>query len=176
MAWTTQTPPTDAVTVLNAAYMNAFEANLLSLRNGNDHYVRLYLSGNPSIANNTNTAVSWTDEAFPQVGTIWSAANPSRLTAPVTGKYLVLATAEWRTNTANLRSINITRSAGGSGQYDLQSQGASGGRSICNAKLIVSLTAAQFLTVRVFQSSGGALTLHGGAPDRTRVSVLFLGV
>lgn len=102
-------------------------------------------------------------------------ANPTRLTAPVTGKYLVLANVEWRANSANLRSINITRSAGGASQYDMQSQGASGGRSNCSAKLVVSLTAAQYITIRVFQSSNGLLTLHAGSRDRTRVSMLFLG-
>lgn len=173
MPWTVPATYTSGET-LTGAKLNLVRDNLLSLRNGGDHYCKLYISTNPSISNNTNTAISWDSIDF-QVGTLWSIANPTRLTAPVTGKYLVLANTEWRANSSSLRSINITRSAGGSGQYDLQSQGASGGRSNCSAKLVLSLTATQFLTIRVFQSSGGSLTLHGGAPDRTRVSMLFLG-
>lgn len=165
--WTTENP---AASLFNTHLRD----NLLSLRNGNDHYVKLFLDNNQSIPNNTDTAITWTDEAF-QVGTIWSAANPTRLTAPVTGKYLVMVNVEWRSNSANLRSVNITRSAGGAGQYDLKSQGASGSKSNISAQLVVSLTAAQFLTIRVFQSSGGALTVHGGTQDRTRVAMIFLG-
>lgn len=149
--------------------------NLLSIRNGNEQYCRLYLSSNPILTNNIDTPISWDKAAF-QTGTIWSAANPSRLTAPATGRYLVFVVLEWRSNSNALRNLSILRNAGGAASYPLTSQGAAGGKSNLSAKLPVSLVAGQFLTVQAFQSSGGPLTLHGGAPDRTRVSMLWLGV
>lgn len=180
MAFTVQTPFVDNTTVLNAAYLNAFEENLRVLRNGNDCYCRLYLDSNPSFANNiaTGEPITWTDALF-QTGTIWTAgANGNRLTAQFTGIYLILTTQEWRSNTSQLRNVTfLHKNSGGTliRQYDGQSQGSSGGRSNINGKLVLKMTAGEFVEVRAYQNSGGALTLHGGAPDRTRVSVLYLG-
>lgn len=180
MAFTVQTPVVDNTTVLNAAYMLAFEENLRVLRNGNDCYCRLYLDSNPSIANNvaTGEAITWTNALF-QTGTTWAAgANGNRLTAQFTGKYLFLVNLEWRSNTSNLRNVigQLKSSAGALiRQFDGQSQGASGGKSNVCGKFVISMTAGQFFEIRAYQTSGGALTLHGGAPDRTRVSAIYLG-
>jgi len=179
MAWSAPAAYTSSQ-VLTGAAMNLVRDDLRSLRNGNDHYCRVYISTNPSIANNVagGTAITWDTIDF-QVGTLWSAGNPSRFVAPVTGKYLILATLEWRSNTSNLRNIIFkTRNAAAvlQRQYDGQSQGSSGGRSNVCGKLIVQMTATDTVEVCAYQSSGGALTLHGGGrPDRTRAAVLFLG-
>lgn len=177
MAWTAQTPLTSAQ-VLNAAYLNAYRDNLLSLRNGNDHYCRLYLTTNPSIGNNvaTGSAISWSAALF-NVGTIWTSGN--KLVAPVTGKYLILATLEWRSNVAGLRNvIGMHKNSANTliRQHDGQSQGSTGGKSSTGGKFCLQMTATDYFEVRAYQDSGAALTLHGGAPDRTRVAVLFLGV
>lgn len=181
MAFTVQTPVIDNTTILNAAYLNAFEENLRVLRNGNDCYCRLYLDSNPSIPDSSaaGTPITWTDPLF-QAGSIWTAGgNGNRLTAQYTGIYLILATLEWRENSANLRNvIGQLKSSSGTlvRQYDGQSQGAGGaGKSNVCGKWVLRMTAGQFFEIRAFQSSGGALTLHGGAPDRTRVSVIYLG-
>jgi hypothetical protein len=176
MAFTTQAAFVDNTTVLNAAFMNAFEENLRVLRNGNDQWVKLYLDSSPSTTNNVSFTIPWTTIAFGSAGQgIWSAANPTRLTAPLTGKYLLLVNQEWRSNSNNLRNMAVLRSAGGASQYDLTSQGATGGKSNLSGKLVLSMTAGQYLEVQAFQSSGGALTLHGGAEDRTRVAMIYLG-
>lgn len=161
--------------VLTAANLNTYlRDNLFSLRDGNDVWVKLYLSGNPSIPNNVTTNISWDSVAF-SAGGIWSAGNPTRLTAPTTGKYLVFVNIEWRSNSTNLRNISITRTGGGVSQYPLQSQGATGGKSNVCGKLLINLSATNYLEIGAFQSSGGALTLHGGTRDRTRVAMMFLG-
>jgi hypothetical protein len=175
--WSTPRTWVDSPTpdVATAALLDQYVTqNLQTLRNGNNAYCKLYLTTNPSISMNTNTPVSWNKAVF-NVGGIWSAANADRLTAPLTGKYLVLANVEWRQNSTNLRSMNITRSAGGAAQYDLQSQGANGGKSNLSAALVVNLTAGQFLRLQVFQSTTGSLTLHGGTQDRTRIAMVYLG-
>lgn len=174
MGWTAD-PGRSNGAVLTAANLNTYlRDNLLSLRDGNDIWVKLYLSGNPSIPNNVTTKISWDSVAF-SAGGIWNVANPTRLVAPVTGKYLLFVNLEWRSNTNNLRNISISRTGGGAAIYDLQSQGASGGKSNLSGKLILSMSATNYIEIMGFQSSGGSLTLHGGTRDRTRAAMIFLG-
>lgn len=172
MAWTA--PATFTNVMLTAAVLNAQDsANLAALRNANDAYVKLFLDSNPSIPNNTNTKVSWTDAAF-NIGGIWSVGNPTRLVAPVTGKYRVYINLEWRSNSAALRNCSLLRNSPAL-QIDLQSQGAAGGKSNLSCQVDVLITATNYVELQVFQSSGGALTLHGGSIDRTRIAMRLLG-
>lgn len=178
MAFTTLTPLVSG-SVPPAAFFNAYRDNLLSVRNGGDHYCRLYLTSNPSVGDNVSTgqAINWQASSF-QVGSIWNPAQGNRLTAPTDGIYLFLCVLEWRKNSNNLRNMNFQlKSSAGAliRQFDSQSQGASGGKSNINGKLVVKMTAGQFIECRAYQNSGGPLTLHGGSDDRTRVAVLFLG-
>lgn len=160
--------------VLTAAQLNQqVRDNLLSLRNANDQYVKLFLSGNPSIPNSIDTKISWTDIAF-QVGTIWSALNPTRLVAPVTGKYAVAINIEWRSNGTGLRSVNLVRNSPAL-QYDLQSNGSPQGKSNLSAYVEVLLNAAAYVECQVFQSTGASHTLHGGTVDRTRIAMWLIG-
>ena len=173
MAWSAPASYSSAQ-VLAAADLNLVSANLSSLRNANDQLVKLYLDSSPSIANNTNTKLSWTTVAGSQIGAIWSGTNPTRLVAPVAGWYLVLINVEWRSNSVNLRNISLLRNSAAL-QLDLQSQGAVGGKSNLSAMALVQMTAAAYLEVQVFQSSGAGLTVHGGTEDRTRVAMCLLG-
>lgn len=171
MSWTTPATYTDP-NVLTAAMLNAVRDNLLSLRNRHDQYVQLYLDNNQSVPNTTNTKVSWTTVAT-QVGTLWTVATPTRLTAPVTAKYAVAINLEWRNNTVGLRNMSILRSAGV--QLDLQSNASPGGKSTISAYAEVQLTAGVYLEIQAFQATGAALTLHGGTVDRTRVAMWMIG-
>lgn len=173
MVWTA--PATYAsAELLNATKLDLVSANLASLRNGNDQLVKLYLANSPSIANNTDTKLSWGTVARTQIGSIWSAGQPTRLVAPVAGWYLVLVNVEWRSNSTNLRNISLIRNSPAL-QLDLQSQGAVGGKSNLSAMALVLMNASAYLEVQVFQSSGAGLTAHGGTEDRTRVAMVLVG-
>lgn len=171
MAWTTPATYTSGQ-VLNAVALNLVRDNLLSLRNRNDQYVKLSLTGNPSIPNTTDTKITWTQTDL-QVGTIWAGGNPTRLTAPVTGKYLIIVNVEWRRSSVNFRNITLLKAGV---TWALKAQGSVGGKSNVSGTRIMALTAGEFFECQVFQNSGGALLLHGGAPDRTRCSMILLGV
>jgi hypothetical protein len=52
--------------------------------------VKVYNSGNQSIPDNVDTALTWTNELWDTTGSMWAASpNPTRLVIPVAGLYLV---------------------------------------------------------------------------------------
>lgn len=173
MAFTAPSTWVSGATLTAAQLNQQLRDNLLSLRNANDQYVKLYLDNNPSIPNSTDTKISWTSIAF-QVGTIWSAGNPTRLVAPVTGKYAVAINLEWRNNGTGLRSMNLVRNSPAM-QYDLQSNGSPEGKNNGSAYIEILLNAAAYVEVQAFQATGAAHTLHGGTEDRTRVAMWLIG-
>lgn len=174
MVWSTPRTWVDTPTpdVASKAFLDAVSANFASLRNSHDQAVKLYLDNNQSVPNSTNTKVSWTT-IDKQIGTIWSVANPTRLTAPVTAKYAVSVNLEWRNNAVGLRNCSIVRSSGV--QLDLQSHASPEGKANVSAYAEVQLTAGVYLEIQGFQATGGALTLHGGTVDRTRVAMWMIG-
>lgn len=174
MAWTA--PSTWTNVMLTAAQLNQqLRDNLLTLRQGNQQLVKLYLDSDASITNSLDTILSWSNPPSFQVGTIWSAANPTRLTAPVTGYYLIIPNIEWLSNSSGVRNT-FYRWSVGAAQYELQSQGASlSGHSNCSGIGIHFLTAAQYVEIGVWQDSGATRQVHGGTLDRTRVAMMLLG-
>lgn len=174
MVWTA--PATFTNVMLTAAQLNAqLSANLASLRNSNDQLVKLYLDGNETVTNNLNHLVNWDLVEGVQIGTIWTVSLPTRLTAPVTGYYEILTTLEWvKGNASGSRNCSIILNSP-SMQTDLESLGASGGRSNLNGKLELLITAGNYITVQSYQNSGGTEYLHGGTPDRTRISMRLIG-
>lgn len=173
MPWTSPITFASGAILTGAQLNQQLRDNLLTLRNANEQYVKLYLNNNPSIPNSANTKVSWTNVDI-QIGTIWSAVNPTRLTAPVTGKYAVAINIEWRNNGIGLRSCNLVRNSPAL-QYDLQSNGSPQGKSNLSAYVEVLLNAAAYVECNVFQSTGASHTLHGGTIDRTRIAMWLIG-
>lgn len=178
VVWTT--PRTWTNEVITAALWNTHARdNPGVLRKGNGYGAKVYLSGSVNIPDSINTKLPWgaTDFEWHDASPIWSAVNPTRLVAPIAGKYLVLVNLEWRQDVNNLRNVSLVRNSPAL-QMDLQSQGSVGGKSNLSAMAVVSLNAAAYIEVQVFQSSGkvGGLTLHGGTVDRTRAAMVLLGV
>jgi hypothetical protein len=128
-------------------------------------------STNQAIANATITAIAW-DSAFLNTGgaaggTIWSAGtNPTRITAPLQGIYLVTA------------SVVIDAAAGGTlrlAQLDAiasfvfanASSPPSGAANWVRltASGLVSLAPTNYVEFEVYQDSGGALNVRNGNPQ-----------
>ncbi len=145
-----------------------------SLRLFNDHGVKLRLAADQSIPNTTVTKLSWDVVEF-QRGSIYSGANPTRLTAPVTGKYRVITNIEWKSNSTGERTSGVTLSAGGV-RMDFQSQGSINGGGNLSGTGLIFLNGGEYLEVHVYQSSGGSIKVHGGAKDRTSVVMWLAGV
>jgi hypothetical protein len=128
-------------------------------------------STNQAVASGAFTAVVW-DNAFLNTGgvaggTLWSAAtNPTRITVPLAGVYLVTA------------SVVIDAAAGGTlrlAQLDANAgfvfanassapSGAANWVRLCVSGL-VSLAVASYVEFEIYQDSGGALNVRNGNPQ-----------
>ena len=67
---------------------------------------RVYNTGTQSINNLTNTPLTFTNADF-NVGGAWNTLVPTRLTAPVTGTYLVTASLSWANDPVGVRALSI---------------------------------------------------------------------
>lgn len=139
-------------------------ASPLALRSLFDTSVRVHRTANQSLANDARTAISWQASIW-NVGTMWVlATNPSRITVPTTGVYLLTAKAPWTANNAGRRGIGY-RISGGVAEYDMQFQTAQNGASRENGADLLSLVAGDYVEVYAYQSSGGSLNLLGTGED-----------
>lgn len=91
-----------------------------------DQGARVYNSTAPSISNNVPTVLSF-DSARWNDGGVYSAGNPTRLTAQVAGKYVISATVSWAANTTGLRNVSLR--VDGS-NYIAEQQAAAGSTSV----------------------------------------------
>lgn len=119
---------------------------------------RVFRTTNQSIANATNTMLSFDSEIFDVGGYHDNAVNPTRLTAPVTGYYLVGGHCEWDNGGTGNREVNIFQSGttrvaknrvalNGVTTYDL-----------VEATLIF-MTAGDYVEMEVRQTNTGALNV-----------------
>jgi hypothetical protein len=134
-----------------------------------------YKSTTQSIANSTNTILTFDSESFDTSAFHSTSVNNSRITIPAgkAGKYLVNAIVGFGANGTGIRTVELHKN--GSITSNLL-QGAPGSASVTyfNGSIISNLAAADYLELSVFQSSGGALNVSGGT-DATIFSVTYLG-
>jgi hypothetical protein len=156
------------------AKLNQYRDNAKSLRLFNDHGVILSLADDMSVNDSSLTNISWDVEQY-QVGSIWTIGDPTKLYAPVTGKYTVMLNVEWRSSGSGVRSTGLTWSSGPL-NIDLVYQAAvSGGVNMSGMEHML-MTAGQSLTMYCFQTSGGTIGIRGNGPDRTTVAMWLMGI
>jgi hypothetical protein len=142
-----------------------------SIFNGASVYGSAYIS----LANNTDTAITFNSEFYDTNSYHSTSTNTSRLTVPTTGYYLITVSVGFAANalgyrfakvqkngSTNVGSLGINYSP--SGTYDVQ----------LNQSIVVSATAADYFEIIVFQNSGGAL--DGGSTSTLPVTITYLGV
>jgi len=134
----------------------------------------VYNSAYISIANNTDTALTYNTENFDTNSYHDTSTNTSRLTVPTTGKYLITTCVGFAANAVGYRTAKIqkngTTNVGAVGTnynpsatYDVQ----------MNSSVVVSATATDYFEIIVYQNSGGAL--NGGTVSVLPISITFLG-
>lgn len=129
--------------------------------------VRVTKSGNQSINSATATAVTWDTEDFDTDSMHEGVTNPSRLTAPIAGKYLVYGIAQWVIDaTGSLaKMVGFYFYKNGSifnlGNFMPNGTGTIG--TICTGTIIINLAANDYMEMYVYQESGGAINLLGGS-------------
>ena len=132
---------------------------------GSMYSTSVYRSGNQTINNNTLTAVSWTHERY-DMGNMWVGGNPTRLTAPVAGKYLVTASfrfASWGGTAGKRIYAALMMNGGFTGCFVEDSCDSAFAGVSKSLSVIIQLTAGQYMELKVLQDSGAGRTLYGSA-------------
>ncbi len=124
--------------------------------------VRATLTGTQSIGNSTETSVTFngTDQ-FDTQSLHDPALNNTRITIPVTGIYLVIAQISFAINGTGYRECSV-RINGTTYILPTIKMGAHAGASTGLAPHVslYQFTAADYIEVRAFQTSGGALNIN----------------
>ena len=122
---------------------------------------RVVRSASQSISNTTNTDVAFTAGAAFDTDTMFSAGSNTRITIQTTGIYVVSAVAQFASSATGVRFMSIGTNAGyGGNEMELGASG--GGPTTISVTSAISLTEADYLTLRVYQSSGLAINLLYG--------------
>lgn len=120
---------------------------------------RVYNSAAISIPNSAFTALTFDSERYDTDGLHDTSTNTSRLTCTRGGIYLITAHVVFAANTAGVRYVNIRLN----GTTDIASHGGSASNAFETAysvSTIYQLAVGDYVEVRVFQSSGGALNVN----------------
>jgi hypothetical protein len=136
----------------------------------------VYASSNQSINNATFTYLNFNSEEFDTDSFHDNSTNNSRITIPSgkSGKYLVVGNVHFSPNATGGRSFYLYKNGSADiFSIDIPTSSATYDTSQ-NFSLIRDLTAGDYLQLRVYQTSGGALDVVNGIND-CRFQVQYLG-
>jgi len=128
---------------------------------GSSASVRVSKGANQLIANITVTAVTWDVETFDTDGMHDNSTNNTRLTAVVTGKYLVGAHITYFENTTNGRFLGIRKNGSEyySGNENQTPDTGSNFHDGIHTAALVDLSAGDYVEVMTSQRSGVTLNI-----------------
>lgn len=119
-------------------------------------------AGVQSIPNNVLTALSFQATSYDTNAFHSSFVNPSRLTVPSDGTYMISATGRWAENAVGTRqmSIFIGGTAVGFGiATDIKSPSGASGSCAHSIGIPLQMSAGSYVEIYVYQNSGGALNM-----------------
>ena len=119
------------------------------------------MSSDQTIANNTDTAVSFDTEEYDDGG-FFDSGSPTKFTITESGIYLFGASVQYDINTSGIRNIQLTKNASTWIAKNTISVATGGGGNMSITSL-VSLAAGDYVTTVVNQTSGGNLAILSGA-------------
>jgi hypothetical protein len=129
--------------------------------------------GSALIANNTTTVLDYTVEVFDTDNYHSNTTNPSRITIPAgkAGYYLIIAKVEWNTNVGgNNRQIRLNLNGTNIKNNVMAPDGDSPGPQV---QTVRNLAEGDYLTVSVYQDSGGDLDVYATATQE--FSIAYIG-
>lgn len=138
-------------------------------------YVRVTLiTTAQSIPNNSVEEVEWNNEQSDAFGFHDNSTNPERLTVPsgCGGVYVISAAMEFAFNVSGRRAMLIRKNGNTVGQQEWQAN--SNDKTYMSISAIIDLDAGDYITIGVFQSSGGSLDT-GSLPSHNNVAMARLG-
>lgn len=105
---------------------------------------------------------------------IWSVANPTRLTAPVSGVYVISATNGWAASGAGSRTMRVLRNH--AGRVGSVKDAGSADTMFQNLSTSHVLAAGDYIEIQLIQNSGGSLnTIARFDSDGTTLSMTWIG-
>jgi hypothetical protein len=121
--------------------------------------VRVTKSATQSITSATDTAITWDQETFDTDTMHDTVTNNTRLTAPVTGKYLVIGCLEFAPNATGYRTVKIKKN--GTTDYNSETVVNAGAGDAVRIVItdLVDLAAAGYVEIIGVQSSGAGLNV-----------------
>lgn len=158
--------PTSVATgsVITQAWTEVVRDDLLYFKDRADNPPRCILTHNTtqSIANNTNTAVTFNTESSDPLGLHSTGTNPTRVTIPTgeTGYYLLTGWLDFAANATGQRGIQLYLNAGLLLQQRLDA--AAAGDTYLTIAFVYALAAGDYVELGAFQTSGGALNVQSG--------------
>ena len=126
-----------------------------------------------TIANNTNTVLTWVTEITDN-DNMHAAGAPTRMTVQTGGTWLIVANVSWSSNATGYRQImlrynNVAYIA------ENVAAGVSGANTTHTLVSIQSLSAGDFIEIYVAQGSGGNLNVNIGGQQATLFQMLRMG-
>jgi hypothetical protein len=121
----------------------------------------LYNTTSHTIANNTETTITYDSEYIDTHGFHESVTNPSRITIPAgyAGKYLISATNRYEQSATGARNMNLY--VNNSSVVDMMNlPGNSATTAYLFRSVIYTLAVGDFVQIRASHTSGGSLTMY----------------
>ena len=122
-------------------------------------YAQLQISADQTIADATYSAISWDVENYDTDSYHEGITNPTRITIPTTGWYLLSAMIPWATNATNLREV-LFRLGGTTALAKDSRLAVSGARTNQPLFTPLYLTAATYIEVVVWQNSTASVAVE----------------
>ena len=134
-----------------------------------------------SIANGTDTLVTWPTEVFDTDG-MYTAISDT-ITVQTAGIYQINTTVEFSANTSGIRVVSLLKNPASAGDGSsrlasttVQATSSSGGNCVISCSTIASLVATDTIKVHVYHSAGTAVNVAStGSPLQTNVSMAWIG-
>jgi hypothetical protein len=135
---------------------------------------RVYNNADESIANLTETALTFNTERYDNGGLHEGVTNPSRLTAQKAGVYVISVSIRWEANATGSRSLKIVIKGADSIAHDRR---LNLGTAYVEQTVttVYHLAAADYVEAFVMQDSGGALKVQASSHESPEFAMQWLG-
>lgn len=134
---------------------------------------RVYRSTSQTLTTGAPAAISFDTERY-DLGGFWVVGSPTRLTVPVTGRYLITACAAFASNATGVRNIDLR--IGGATVIGSQLQvAASGIITIVSVATVYEIAASDYVEMICFQNSLGNLNVNSTGNYTPEMAIDYLG-
>jgi len=173
MTWTTISRVDAGDDVTSSAWNNQVKGNLEHLYSV--PRCEAYRSADQTIGNASFTSVTWDSETFDTASIHDTSTNSDRFTLVRDGMWLVVAQINFVSNATGTRRarLRFNDSSTLSQSYFYTASGDTA--RFTTSAIVYTDTTTDYVSLQVFQNSGGNLNFNGGSAAASRMSVAWLG-